>query len=505
MNPTRLSLAAGFLVAFYFSASGLAQEVPVWKETGSLPAPEAVQAAAADAGFVYAINNTLVARYDRETGQRLAVSTGEAKHLNSGFFWRSRLYCAHSNYPRTPEQSELKVLDPQTMELATFKDFGNFGGSLTWAVRRGGTWWCNFARYGEHNAQTFLVEFDDRWNEQSRWTYPPEVIRELGSYSLSGGLWRGDSLLVTGHDDRVLFRLRLPDEGSVLEFVETQPAPFTGQGIAADPRTGGLVGIDRGRRQIVFAAPPAIERPRVVAHRGLLQHAPENTRAAFRACLELRFGFEFDVRRSRDGRLVCVHDETLDRTTGGRGKVAEQSLAELKQLDAGAWFDSAFRGEAIPTVEETLTLLAQYRSGPALVCVDLKTADSEVERDVAALAERLGVLERLLFIGRAIDEPAVRRRLREASPRAHVAALANNRDELPAALADADSDWAYLRFIPSPEDAARIREAGKQIFIAGPTVAGQETANWQAAAEAGVDGILTDYPLELTRLLRRRD
>src|SRR3954452_23478771 len=98
--------------------------------------------------------------------------------------------------------------------------------------------------------------------------------------------------------------------------------------------------------------------PLPVAHRGLLRHAPENTLANFRACLELRLGFEFAVRRCRDGTLVCIHDASVDRTTDGRGEVAERTLAQLKALDAGSWFHPAFAGERIPTVEEVLALLA---------------------------------------------------------------------------------------------------------------------------------------------------
>src|SRR3954471_1374713 len=83
-------------------------------------------------------------------------------------------------------------------------------------------------------------------------------------------------------------------------------------------------------------------RPLVVGHRGLMHAAPECTLAGFRACLALRVGFEFDVRRTKDGELVCLHDPTLDRTTGGRGKLADVALAELRQLDAGNRFDSRF-------------------------------------------------------------------------------------------------------------------------------------------------------------------
>ncbi len=233
----------------------LQQATPVadWKASRTLAAPEAHQAAAADEKFIYAITNTLVAKYDRESGQRLAVSKGEARHLNSCFFWDGKLFCAHSNYPATPEQSEIKVLDPESMELTTFKDFGNFGGSLTWAVQHDNHWWCNFAHYGDKNDQTFLVQFGEQWEEQARWTYPQAVISELGRNSLSGGIWRSDELLVTGHDDPVVFRLRLPKQGRVLELIGKQAVPFTGQGFADDPTTGGLVGIHRAKRQVVFA------------------------------------------------------------------------------------------------------------------------------------------------------------------------------------------------------------------------------------------------------------
>ncbi len=63
-----------------------------------MPAPEASQAAAADADFVYAIANDRIGKYERTTGRRVGMSNGDAHHLNSGFFWQGRLYCAHSNY-----------------------------------------------------------------------------------------------------------------------------------------------------------------------------------------------------------------------------------------------------------------------------------------------------------------------------------------------------------------------------------------------------------------------
>ncbi|HSI37271.1 MAG: endonuclease [Phycisphaerae bacterium] len=230
---------------------------PVWKATAAMPAPEANQAAAADERFVYAIGSATVVKYDRKTGERAAVSTGKAKHLNSGMVHEGKLYCAHSNFPAKPESSQVYVMDPATMKLEVLKDFGNYdGGSLTWVLRdpAGGGWWCNFAKYDAENAGTFLVKFDEQWKELARYTYPPELFKKLGAkWSLSGGVWRDGDLLTTGHDALELYRLRLPKQGTVIEWVETQKAPFTGQGIAHDPVTGGLVGIRRNKKEIVFA------------------------------------------------------------------------------------------------------------------------------------------------------------------------------------------------------------------------------------------------------------
>lgn len=239
--------------------------------------------------------------------------------------------------------------------------------------------------------------------------------------------------------------------------------------------------------------------PLVIAHRGLAQNAPENTLASMRACLELKVGIELDVRRSKDGSLVVLHDATLDRTTNGKGKVDDFPLTELKKLDAGFWFDPVFEGERIPTLEEVFALRAKFPALAGLIAVDLKEADTEA--DIVQLAQKHGVLDRLLFIGRAITNAVVRKNLRQAAPMAHVACLAEA-GELDAALKDADADWVYVRHLPSREEMARIHAAGKRLFLSGPKVAGVETDNWKQAVELGIDAILTDHPLELGQLLR---
>src|SRR5690242_12109722 len=102
----------------------------------------------------------------------------------------------------------------------------------------------------------------------------------------------------------------------------------------------------------------------VIAHRGASAYAPENTMSAFDLAMDMGAGFiETDLQLSRDARLVAIHDETLDRTTNGKGPVSAMTVEELRQLDAGASFSQAapastqkksFAGECIPTVEEVL-------------------------------------------------------------------------------------------------------------------------------------------------------
>jgi len=253
---------------------------------------------------------------------------------------------------------------------------------------------------------------------------------------------------------------------------------------------------------VSLSASAAEPRPLVVGHRGLMHAAPECTLVGFRACLALRVGFEFDVRRSKDGTLVCLHDPTLDRTTDGRGKLADLTFDQAKKLDAGSRFDAAFRNERIPRIEDIFTLIAGDARGSALFAVDLKDTGGGLEEKVVRLAESRNILDQLVFIGAAIESVEVRTRLKAASDLARTARLAPAPADIAAALADEDADWVYLRFLPTAADMQRIHAANKRAFLAGELVAGNEPANWSKAAQLGFDAILTDFPLELASQLR---
>jgi glycerophosphoryl diester phosphodiesterase len=100
----------------------------------------------------------------------------------------------------------------------------------------------------------------------------------------------------------------------------------------------------------------------VAAHRGFSEKYPENTMAAFRAALEFDVDqIETDVRVTADGELVLIHDETAERTTDGKGKICEMTLAEVKKLDAGIKKAPEFAGERVPTLRELMELVRLMR------------------------------------------------------------------------------------------------------------------------------------------------
>jgi len=96
---------------------------------------------------------------------------------------------------------------------------------------------------------------------------------------------------------------------------------------------------------------------KIYAHRGSSGTHPENTLAAFSDAAKLPIhGVEFDVHMTKDGELVIIHDEKVDRTSNGKGYVKDKTLAELRNYDFGSWFSPKFKGERIPTLEEVLDI-----------------------------------------------------------------------------------------------------------------------------------------------------
>ncbi len=130
-------------------------------------------------------------------------------------------------------------------------------------------------------------------------------------------------------------------------------------------------------------------KPPVIGHRGVAGYAPENTLASIRAAAAMGIRWvEFDTKLTADGQIVLLHDEKLERTTDGSGRVADMTLTELRTLDAGAWFAETFRGERIPTLSEALVELDALGLGANVEIKPDPGREAETGEAVGRLLER---------------------------------------------------------------------------------------------------------------------
>ncbi|HPI73100.1 MAG TPA: glycerophosphodiester phosphodiesterase family protein [bacterium] len=226
-----------------------------------------------------------------------------------------------------------------------------------------------------------------------------------------------------------------------------------------------------------------------LAHRGASGHAPENTLAAVQLAMELGAdGIEIDVHLTRDQEVVLLHDDLLQRTTNGVGAVQDFDLVELRTLDAGSWFSLAYVSEPIPTLQQVLSLA----SDRLFVNVEIK-AEERVEILAARVVDLLTKHQTRCMIT-SFDQKAL----------LAVAALGSSiplgfifEDYPQQAL---EVPWPILcadYHLLDPAWINRCRQAKKQLFAW--TV--NESADLKAVLKLGVDGIMTNYPDRLRKLL----
>ncbi len=238
--------------------------------------------------------------------------------------------------------------------------------------------------------------------------------------------------------------------------------------------------------------------PKIIGHRGVAGHAPENTIASIRRAAELGAPWvEFDVQLSRDNIPVLFHDETLDRTTNASGPVDAKSAAELNRLDAGSWFSPEFTGEPVPTLAAVFDELERLRLGANIELKPSPARALETGRVVAAMV--------------AADWPA-------SLPAPLISsfqedALAGFREVAP------DFDRAFISFrVPrdwrkrmqcsgcvalhclgkhlTEKRVAAIRNAGYTLrcFTINDVALGRQLLDW------GVDALISDFPERLLKL-----
>lgn len=234
----------------------------------------------------------------------------------------------------------------------------------------------------------------------------------------------------------------------------------------------------------------------LIAHRGLDDTYPENTLEAFEAALALGMGVEFDLATTSDGHLVVIHDDTVDRTTNGSGRVNQMTLAEVQALDAGSWKGSQFAAARVPTFEQVLSLIADKATASLAIALDVKTLPPGIIGTICGALTRHGLLDRTVGIGIITQSVDVRRRFYEGSAQFQCASVVQNADQLEMALKDPYSSWIYGRFVPSAANIEAVHAAGKKLFVSGPEVS-NDVSKAQEAANAGPDAVLTWHPTEL--------
>ncbi len=129
----------------------------------------------------------------------------------------------------------------------------------------------------------------------------------------------------------------------------------------------------------------------LIGHRGAAAETPENTLVSLKKSMDRGVDrIEIDVHMTSDGRIVLMHDRSLDRTTNGHGEIKDHTLAEIKKLDAGSWFDSSFTGETVPTLEEAIQLI----NGKCMLMIEVKEHSGYtpgIEEAVADIIRRKNV------------------------------------------------------------------------------------------------------------------
>lgn len=265
---------------------------------------------------------------------------------------------------------------------------------------------------------------------------------------------------------------------------------------------------------------------RNIAHRGARSLAPENTLPAAKKALEVGAdGWELDVAMSLDGELVVLHDDTLERTSNAQQVYPERkpwtvydfSLAELRQLDFGAWFvkDDPFKqaaegnitaaeldamaGTLMPTLREALVFTKDNRWWVNIEIKDASGthADATIVEKVVALVNELGMQEQVLISSFNFD---YLRRVKAANPNLATGALISDAVSDPLALLrdlGADAYHPSLKILKA-EQVALLRQAGYGVNVW--TV--NKEADMRQLMDWGVTGIFTDFPQVLKKVLK---
>ncbi|MHA8108675.1 glycerophosphodiester phosphodiesterase family protein [Aquirufa sp. A-Brett2-W8] len=243
----------------------------------------------------------------------------------------------------------------------------------------------------------------------------------------------------------------------------------------------------------------SLAQPRISAHRGNTGRAPENTLATYKNALKLRVNFiEIDVRTSANGKLIILHDGTLNRTTTGEGPVKNQVFSELKKLSAGKGH-AGFEKEKIPSLEEVCELISRWNkwhSKKTFIYVDCKEV---APKPLAEILQKYGLANESCFYG---NDPFLLS-LKKEFPQARLMPSLRKKEEIATKIATLHPYAFDANFLSlTSEMVEEIHAADIRVFtdLLGPL---DIETNYKKAAELGLDLIQTDKPALVLKTLNR--
>jgi glycerophosphoryl diester phosphodiesterase len=226
----------------------------------------------------------------------------------------------------------------------------------------------------------------------------------------------------------------------------------------------------------------------IIAHRGASGHAPENTLAAYQRALQDGAGFiETDLHLTRDAQFVAIHDDALERTTNGSGRVQDWNLADLRKLDAGSWFSPQFAGERIPTLEEIFEFSRRH---DMVFYLELKQKGSiGIEHALVSALRDSGEIRRVVVLS---FDPRVLETMVRSEPMLMTGFLYEGMLENPFARAVSSGvrQIAAREDLITPAFLAQARQHDLQVVAW--TV--NDPARIHSLQEIGVAGIISDFP-----------
>jgi len=234
----------------------------------------------------------------------------------------------------------------------------------------------------------------------------------------------------------------------------------------------------------------------VIAHRGFSGSYPENTLPAFQAAIAASASMiELDVALSADRRPIVIHDDTLERTTTGRGKVADLSLSDLRRLDAGSWFAPHFKGTRLPSLSQVLRLICRRSIHLNIEikpeCLDERLMPDGIEYQVIHEVDRFHLQDRVII---SSFEWKILERIRDIDSSLRIGLLYEGNLK-PIKLKKLSKKYRIFSFNPYwgkvyPDFVQRAHDLGLKIFPY--TINSWQEMAWSLSV--GADGVFTNYP-----------